>query len=975
MPPGAAPGDREPRRTAGPLLLALAAATLLAATASDLGAFERLQRKFDIERGLPFSEVDSVRQDSRGFLWLATGGGLFRYDGMELRPWPRESFRLLVKDVATGPGGEVLFEDYLGRLFEVSGESVRPVEGPDRKPLLASTPPVLDRRDILWVATKDGLWSRSPGGEWEEFPLPRLESKRPYTLVLSEEGEPVVITGDAIWRIGGTREAVLVARVHDAGKAIVRRDGSAVVLFSDGRVAETKEGSERELYRIAMRPIDIVERRGTLWIAYDAALVALRPGEGPEVLGPSRGIPSGGPLLIDQEGSLWVGTFRGLIQFPSPETVAWGAADGMASSGPRRLAESAEGIWVDSWGGLTLLHRKGGAFEPERVPGTGTSAVCVGSDGRAWSGSKGRLLERRNGRFVVHPFAGLREVDDCAPGADGRVWLSTDGGLFVVGSESPAEAPGRIPDPDPAEGAARPRCVLEDSRGSLWLSSGESICRGDARRAGAGGDPAWACARAEGAGRILGFAELPSGDLWAATLLAGVYALDAGDRWAQLPFSRGLPTRVIRKVRASPSGGAWIISYGTLVRVERSGDSGNGWEIVERPSPWHGLMISDAEDILEEASGDLWITSLAGLIHIPADVRRAAPPVPRVELVDVLSDGRPLEGRDGVPLRHNRNRLELRFAGLSFRDPALLRYQVRLGGDAPWLEASTRPYFQFVDLPPGRYQAEIRASLDGRRWSPTTAALSFTVLPPFWRTGWFMTLIAVSLASSAWALYRYRVSRLLELERMRTRIAADLHDDIGSSLSRIALQSDLVMRPGTLSGRDSERVLSDIGETARSLVDSMSDIVWSIDPRRDDLDSLVTRLRQFALGILEPLGVAFAIDLSEGASGQRLAPETRRHLYLILKEAVHNIARHSLCRRATVSLQVQGGRLQAEVRDDGRGFDTSAAESAAPVARGGRGIPSMKGRVALMGGTISIESSPGRGTILRITCPTAGKRA
>jgi signal transduction histidine kinase len=205
-------------------------------------------------------------------------------------------------------------------------------------------------------------------------------------------------------------------------------------------------------------------------------------------------------------------------------------------------------------------------------------------------------------------------------------------------------------------------------------------------------------------------------------------------------------------------------------------------------------MVSDAEDILEEASGDLWIATLAGVVHIPSEVRRAVPPVPAVELVDVLVDGEPLPRRQGVSLPYRRNRIELRFAGLSYRDPSLLRYQVRLRGDAPWRDASSRPYFQFVDLPPGKYHAEVRASLDGKEWSPLPARLTFAVLPPFWRTAWFLSVVALLLAAAAYALYRLRLAQLLRLERVRTRIAADLHDDIGASLSRIALQSELLRR-------------------------------------------------------------------------------------------------------------------------------------------------------------------------------------
>jgi len=931
-------------------------------------AKERLQRRFDLERGLPFSEVPSVKQDTRGFIWIATSGGLFRYDGVDLRPWPREPFRDVVKAVSAGPGGEVVFLDYTGIVHEVVGDGIRSMKGPGGSPIRASSAPIWDSSRELWLLARDRLWCHAPGGEWREISLAPVGSERPYVLEASEDGLPLLITDQAIWSVDPSGSFVRRFSIPGVGKALVRHDGSAVTLQRDGGVLELRGGTKRELFRLAERPIDIVQRGATLWVAYDGNLVALSEGEPPEVLGPTENVPSGGPLLVDQEGSLWVGTFRGLLQYPAPDSVALGASDGMTSTSSRRLAPSPEGIWVDSWGGLTLLRRREGSWRPERLPGTATSAVCVGTDGTLWAGYRGGFLEHRDGRTVLHPMPRLREVEDCSPGAAGRVWMTSDLGLFLAGGNVRGSSPTSVSGPlrDGREQVADH--VLEDSNGRLWVSEGEETCHTDSRAAASGDPVRWVCSRAEGSGEILGLAEISPGTLWSSTLRGGVYRFDARERWEQIPGSRRLPARVVRRVRPSPSGGAWIISFGTILRaVERPG-SADGWEIVERPSPWQGLMVNDAEDILEEPSGDLWITSLAGLIHIPREVRRSGTPVPRVELVEALVDGQPLAWQGGVSLPYRRNRIELRFAGLSYRDPGLLRYQVRLRPDAPWIDAPGRPAFQFVDLPPGAYQAEVRASLDGSRWSGEAATLAFTVRPPFWRTWWFTSLAILTIFSAVYVLYRYRLAQLLKLERMRTRIAADLHDDIGASLSRIAIQSELVRRPVVIPPADAERLLSEIGESARSLVDSMSDIVWSIDPGRDDLGSLVARVRQFALGILEPGGIALELSAPETAANAKLAPEVRRHLYLFFKEAINNIARHAACRNVSISMRLEGGRLDVEVKDDGRGFDGAEGAVSSSPGRGGHGLPSMRVRAEHLGGILTVASTPGAGTTLRLSC-------
>jgi signal transduction histidine kinase len=251
--------------------------------------------------------------------------------------------------------------------------------------------------------------------------------------------------------------------------------------------------------------------------------------------------------------------------------------------------------------------------------------------------------------------------------------------------------------------------------------------------------------------------------------------------------------------------------------------------------------------------------------------------------------------------------------------------------------------------------------------------LTFAILPPFWRTARFVSLVALALSAGVYCLYRFRLAQLLRLERVRTRIAADLHDDIGASLSRIALQSELLRRGTSGDPPDSDRLLTEIGQSARSLVDSMSDIVWSIDPRRDDLASLTARVRQFALGLTEPKGIALEFRTPPGAEKVKLAPEQRRHLYLVLKEAVNNVAKHAGCRNLGISLSHEGNRLRAEVKDDGAGFTLPGA--VAHGSRGGHGLLNMRSRAEQMGGTLEVRSTPGTGTVLSLSIPLHGADA
>jgi signal transduction histidine kinase len=231
-----------------------------------------------------------------------------------------------------------------------------------------------------------------------------------------------------------------------------------------------------------------------------------------------------------------------------------------------------------------------------------------------------------------------------------------------------------------------------------------------------------------------------------------------------------------------------------------------------------------------------------------------------------------------------------------------------------------------------------------------------------WARLWFRALVAAALMALAAAAYRARVASLLAMERVRTRIAADLHDDLGSTVSRMAILSEVAKRQVEATHAEAARVLEEIGTSARELLDTTGDIVWAIDPRRDDVASLVARVREFGAGLLEPKGIAWDFQASPEAEALRFDPEQRRQLLLIFKEALHNIVRHARCTAASVSIATRHGRLQAEIRDDGRGFQEEPAGT-------GHGLGSMRARAVQVGGELRIHSQPGAGTRLTLDVP------
>ena len=251
-------------------------------------------------------------------------------------------------------------------------------------------------------------------------------------------------------------------------------------------------------------------------------------------------------------------------------------------------------------------------------------------------------------------------------------------------------------------------------------------------------------------------------------------------------------------------------------------------------------------------------------------------------------------------------------------------------------------------------------------YSSTPASITFRILHPIWQRWWFITLVAAIAGLAAYSLYRYRMSRLLEVERVRTRIATDLHDDIGAGLSRVAILTEVVKQQVAGKAEESLPLLTEIADSSRSLVGSMRDIVWAIGPEQNELVEVVMRVRQFASDVLEAKGIKWDFLLPAELERIKLSPEQRRHLFLTFKEAINNSARYAACHNVRLSLATTDHQLVGEIFDDGCGFEDPLPGVSST---GGHGMRNMQRRSTEIGGSLKISSTPGQGTRIRLTIP------
>ena len=315
----------------------------------------------------------------------------------------------------------------------------------------------------------------------------------------------------------------------------------------------------------------------------------------------------------------------------------------------------------------------------------------------------------------------------------------------------------------------------------------------------------------------------------------------------------------------------------------------------------------------------------------------------------------------GIVVPPERNAIQVEFAAPDFRPGSALQYQYKLeSAAAEWSPASSERSVHYASLPAGDYQFLVRAV--GQDGAGPPAGVSFRVLAPVWRRAWFLALVAALGLAAAYSVHRYRVSQLIALERVRTRIATDLHDDIGASLSQMAIMSELVSRRAAAD----REALQAIAGTSRELLESMSEIVWAIDPSHDRLHDLTQRMRWFAGETLSGCGIALHFSIPEQERELRLSVETRRQVFLIFKECVNNIARHAQARHAYIALRAEQAHLVLEIEDDGCGFDGGPSA--------GHGLRNMVWRARLLNATFEVQGSPGKGTRVVLRVPLGPRR-
>lgn len=470
-----------------------------------------------------------------------------------------------------------------------------------------------------------------------------------------------------------------------------------------------------------------------------------------------------------------------------------------------------------------------------------------------------------------------------------------------------------------------------------------------------------------------------NGFIWIGTIGGGLNVFDpASGKFRAFTEKEGLPSNAVLSLVNDNLGNSWIGTYNGISRftMPQNPFDKNCKLNFRNYDMSDGLPSTDLYFLgaYKDPDGTLFFaTSNAGFFYFNPDELKDNTFVPPVCITSFSLMNKEISEKDSgsvlkvaieftkeIVLNYKQNILSFTYAALNFIHPEKNKYAYMMEGyDKDWIYTdASRRFATYTNLDPGDYVFKVKGSNNDGVWNNVPAEIRIRITPPFWQTAWFKLLVALFLAGAAYSFYRYRIGQILILQRIRNKIAADLHDDIGSTLNSISVYSEVAKKDSSRR----EHALTMIGESSRKIIESLSDIVWSINPENDNFDKILSRMRTLAYNVLKAKKIDCNFRTDENLHDVKLPMDIRRNFYLIYKEALNNLVKYSQATRASVLVSFENKTVTMILRDDGIGFDHT-------VSYNGNGLSNMRRRAQEINGKLTIDSSVGKGTSIELNLP------
>lgn len=464
----------------------------------------------------------------------------------------------------------------------------------------------------------------------------------------------------------------------------------------------------------------------------------------------------------------------------------------------------------------------------------------------------------------------------------------------------------------------------------------------------------------------------PNKFLWAGTNGAGLNCLNMSTgKFTHYTTNDGLPNDVIYGILSDDDGNLWISTNKGLCRFTPPSAT-NKFSIINYEAK-DGLQSNEFNRYAycKTKDGTLYFGGVNGFNYFnPKELRTNTLP-PNIVITDFKIGNRPItihddktilvkpiEMIDKIEVNYEDNMISFDFAAMDFTQSSKNLYQYKMEGfDKSWIQSGTAHSATYTNLDPGTYTFRVKGSNSDGVWNETGTSIELTILAPWYMTWWFRTLVVIFIMITIYIFYRYRLSQALKLQSIRSKIASDLHDEIGSSLSSISIFSDVAKEQ--LEGHPVSTLVNKINNYSRESMEAMSDIVWMINANNDHFENITSHMRELAGELSEAKKFVLHFEMDEQLNTIKLGMNERKNLWLIYKEALNNSAKYSDAKNVWVQILAQHRNIAMKIKDDGKGFDTGEMSN-------GNGLKNMASRAEAMNGIIHIVSSPNNGTSIEL---------
>ncbi len=948
-------------------------------------------RVWQTDEGLPQNSVNAITQTRDGYLWVGTREGLACFDGIKFTLLDEAAASYLknasISALCVSRDGSLWIASESNGLTRLKGGKFTHFLKADGLPD-NQVQCLLEGRDGgLWIGSETGL-ARFYEDQFTLFPEADLLHNNSIKA-LHEDGQGILrvatVTGLAsvnkdgvpsannlgIGPVGGVFKSVCV----DQSERIWLGTTDGLICLVDGKPASY---AANKTVPEKITTVIHEDRVGQLWIGTYGGLTRRIGG----ALAQNWWLNKSGiddvinTVYEDRERNLWIGGRDGLYRLSPARFVNVTTQDGLTGNNVVSLLEDRDGaMWFATWGnGVTRL--KGGRYTSITASNGLTYDKVLSLEksrnGNLWVGMDfvgvlNRLpatlsndFPRPNGIFN----SAIRVIHEDKTGA---VWVGTGKGLNVIFSNHVASY-------TTTEGLAGNdiTAICENINGQLWIGTDQGLsCWTGNGFTNLTTEPGLSH------NRINAIYADAMGEVWIATRGGGLSRYKAG-KLTSYTTQEGLFNDDVYEVLEDASGHLWMSCRRGIFRVSRSEldnfDSGNINRINSTSfGREDGLATEQCNGVAKPAGwksqdGRLWFATIRGAVAVEPNVR-VNDLLPAVIVEKIVVDQKVLRA-NGVRqpdsgtlmIPPGSGRIEIHFTALSLWAAEKNRFKYQLEGlDDEWVDAGHQRVANYPNAGPGTYRFKVIACNNDGVWNESGAELTLRILPHFWQTWWFRAALVLFSILLIAGIYRIRVARLRGLADLRIRIAQDLHDDIGSRLTRVAMVTELADRE-TPAGVSKSHI-QNIARTVRDITRAMDEIVWTINPRNDSLENLANYIFHYAQEYFQDTGVRCRLDLPHDLPDRRVTTEERHNLFMAVKEALNNVLKHAGATEVRIALTRIEKRMVILISDNGRGVSASQADLT------GVGMLNMKQRLQIIGGEFKVENNPAGGTAVAMQMP------